>query len=76
MKKIVKTACILLSFPIVFGCASTKVETQSNQQSNHQPNQQNEESKKMEYLEKYQIRNEIAFDCPKEVTKRCETWQS
>ena len=70
MKLTLKLACVLLSFPLIFGCASKEKGSQQNQQNDSQTNESNGETKKMEYLEKYQIRNEIAFDCPKEVSEQ------
>ena len=71
MKPTLKIACVLLCFPLIFGCERKKIGFETNKQINQETtNQSSEETKKMEYLEKYQIRNEIAFDCPKEVSEQ------
>lgn len=71
MKPTLKIACVLLCFPLIIGCERKKIGFETNKQINQETtNQSSEETKKMEYLEKYQIRNEIAFDCPKEVSEQ------
>lgn len=60
-----------LKFISVFSCLFILMScVTKNNQADEQTQQQKsdtQEGRKMDYLEKYQIRNEIAFDCPKEV---------
>ena len=53
MKPTLKIACVLLCFPLIFGCERKKIGFETNKQINQETtNQSSEETKKMEYLEK------------------------
>lgn len=61
-----KIVCVFLCLFLLPSCVSKeKTEQKSINQT-----EKSKENVKMDYLEKYQIRNETAFDCPKEVSEQ------